>query len=100
MSSLIESETVENYLYHTTPRCTLQLPLRWTDYLRSTYILHRRFIFFCVYPYHSLQAMRLSYIAALAVATLVGSSAASPFTPSVEKRAVSCKNDNGKTNSH
>jgi hypothetical protein len=44
--------------------------------------------------------MRLSYIAALAVATLVGSSAASPFTPSVEKRAISCKNDNGKANSH
>jgi hypothetical protein len=41
--------------------------------------------------------MRLASIAAFAIATLVGTSAASPYSPFLEKRSTSCKNDNGKT---
>ncbi|KAI8584534.1 hypothetical protein K450DRAFT_216785 [Umbelopsis ramanniana AG] len=38
--------------------------------------------------------MRLSYVAALAIATFISAATASPFSPVLEKRAASCKNDN------
>lgn len=38
--------------------------------------------------------MRLATIAAFAIATLVGTTAASPYSPFLEKRSSSCKNDN------